>query len=123
MTKDAGAAWDIHHRASQTLAEYLRLADDLDGLRVRQLFANAQARGEKRDLESWKKRIAADRANIKYWDFQHVRRPDKTGYMDLPRELVVALHGAGVLWGGLYPNAKDIMHFDLRDGPIRRSAK
>ena len=25
----AGAAWDIHHRASQTLAEYLRLADDL----------------------------------------------------------------------------------------------
>jgi hypothetical protein len=39
--------------------------------------------------------------------------------MDLPRELVVALVGAGLKWGGQYRGAKDIMHFDLRDGPIK----
>ena len=43
--------------------------------------------------------------------------------MDLPRELVVALADAGLLWGGLYSTAKDIMHFDLRDGPIKRGRK
>ena len=36
--------------------------------------------------------------------------------MDLPRELVVALVEAGLLWGGQYRIAKDIMHFDLREG-------
>jgi len=26
------------------------------------------------------------------------------------------LHGAGLTWGGTYPTAKDLMHFDLRQG-------
>ena len=115
----AGKAWDLHHRASRTLAEYLRLADDLGGARLRELVTNAQLRGEKQNLEWWKNRITRDRSVIKHWDFPNHRHPQKTGYLDLPRELVVALADAGLLWGGLYRTAKDIMHFDLRDGPIR----
>lgn len=121
--KGAGAAWDIHHRASQALAEYLRLADDVENSRVQQLVAAAQARGDSRNLGAWKRRIVTDRAVIKNWDFQHHKHPEKTGYMDLPRELVVALADAGLLWGGLYRTAKDIMHFDLRYGPIQRRHK
>ena len=30
----AGHLWEVHHRASDTLAEYLRLADDLEGTRL-----------------------------------------------------------------------------------------
>ena len=121
--KSAGAAWDIHHRASRALAEYLRLADDVENSRVQQLVVAAQARGDGRTLEAWKRRIVTDRAMIRNWDFQHHMHPEKTGYMDLPRELVVALADAGLLWGGLDSTAKDIMHFDLRDGPIKRGRK
>ena len=119
----AGAAWDIHHRASQALAEYLRLADDADGARLRQLVAKAQARGEPNGLDWWKRRVVADRSAIKTGDFQHHPHPELTGYLDLPRELVVALANAGLLWGGLYRGAKDIMHFDLRSGPIKKRAR
>jgi len=120
---NAGKAWDIHQRASRALAEYLRLADDVDGSRLRQLVTNAQLRGEKQNLDWWKNRIATDRKVIKHWDFPDHKHPQKTGYMDLPRELVVALADAGLLWGGMYRTAKDIMHFDLRDGPIRHRPK
>jgi len=119
----AGKAWDIHQRASLALAEYLRLADDLDGSRLRELVANAQLRGEKQNLDWWKNRIATDRKVIKHWDFPDHKHPQKSGYMDLPRELIVALADAGLLWGGMYRTAKDIMHFDLRDGPIRHRPK
>jgi hypothetical protein len=122
-TSSAGKAWDIHQRASQTLAEYLRLADDLHGARLKELVTNAQTRGETKDLEWWKNRIATDRSMIKYWDFQHHKHPEKTGYVDFPRELVVALADAGLLWGGLYRGAKDIMHFDLRSGPLKHRPK
>jgi hypothetical protein len=44
--------------------------------------------------------------------------------MDLAKELVVALMNAGLLWGGEYPGAKDMMHFDWRGGTIKdRSTK
>jgi hypothetical protein len=118
---NAGAAWDIHHRASQALAEYLRLADDPDGARLRQLVALAQSRGEPNGPEWWKGRVIADRSAMKTGDFQHHPHPELTGYLDLPRELIVDLADAGLLWGGLYRGAKDIMHFDLRSGPIKRS--
>lgn len=109
----AGKAWDIHHRASQTLAEYLRLADEIDGDRVKQLVAAARARGEAKSLDQWKQRIALDRKVIPHWDFQHHPRPQQGGYMDLPRELVVALVEHGLDWGGQFRTAKDIMHFGL----------
>ena len=36
--------------------------------------------------------------------------------MDLDQAVVLALTDAGLTWGGTYPGAKDIMHFDLREG-------
>lgn len=114
----AGAAWDSHHRASETLAEYLRLADDVDGQRLRTLVNGVQARGDTRTLAWWKTRIDTDRSNLKNkkWDFVNHDHPEQFGYMDLPRALVVALVGAGLKWGGQLQGAKDIMHFDLREG-------
>jgi D-alanyl-D-alanine carboxypeptidase len=41
------------------------------------------------------------------------------GFMDLAKNLVVALTAAGLLWGGRYQTGKDIMHFDLRTGTVR----
>ena len=118
ISGSAGAVWDVHHRASEAIAEYLRLADDLDGTRLRTLVAQAQAKGDASTLAWWKNRITTDRAVLPHWDFQHSKHPEKTGYMDLPRELVVALSGAGLFWGGQYVAGKDMMHFDLRTGPI-----
>ena len=107
-------AWDQHQRASQALATYLRLADDLEGDRLRSIVGAARGRGDTSDLAWWKSRVKTDRAVIKHWDFQHHPRPHQLGYLDLPRELVVALVEAGLIWGGQYRTAKDIMHFDLR---------
>jgi hypothetical protein len=119
----AGAAWDIHHRASETLAEYLRLADDVQSQRVRKLVADARSRGDIESLAWWKSWITTDRSMLKHWDFRRHPNPEKRGYMDLPRELVVALVGAGLMWGGQFRSAKDIMHFDLREGPIKHRPK
>jgi hypothetical protein len=40
--------------------------------------------------------------------------------MNLPKELVQAMVGAGLLWGGQYYGAKDLIHFDFRRGSIER---
>ena len=114
----AGAAWDIHHRASETLAEYLRLADDVESQRVQKLVADARSRGEPESLAWWRNWITTDRSMLP----RHPS-PEKRADMDLPRELVVALVGAGLMWGGQYRTAKDIMHFDLREGPIKHRPK
>jgi len=119
----AGHRWEVHHQASDTLAEYLRLADDLNGAKLKDLVAARRAAGDTRDLESWKQRIKDDRSLIKPWDFMHHDKPEKTGYMDLGKELVEALAGdAGLLWGGAYNGAKDMMHFDWRDGTVDKRA-
>ena len=119
----AGRLWEIHHRASETLAEYLRLAAAVDAKRVADLVDSLRATGDTRDLDWWKTRMTSDKANIGSWDFQHHTAPEKEGYMDLGKELVEALVGVGLLWGGSYGGAKDMMHFDLRDGSIVRPRK
>ena len=122
-TTSVGAAWDLHHLASETLAEYLRLADDPGGEALRNLVARAQSRGDTESLSWWQNRIATDRKYIPNWDFPSHPNPQQLGYMDLRRELVVALVGAGLRWGGQYDRAKDIMHFELANGPIRKRAQ
>jgi len=117
ISGSVGAIWDVHHRASDTLAEYLRL--DPGSARLQTLVTQAQANGDSKTLAWWKNRITTDKAMLPHWDFQNHKHPEKTGYMDLPRELVLALAAAGLLWGGQYQTGKDIMHFDLRTGPIR----
>jgi hypothetical protein len=115
----AGYEWDVHHRASEALAEYLRLADDLDGAKLKGLVNARRATGDARDLAAWKLRIAEDRRVLPGWDFMHHKNPEQKGYMDLGKELVEALAGdARLLWGGAYKDDKDIMHFDWREGTI-----
>lgn len=111
----AGRLWDIHHRASEALAEYLRLADDLEGARLSGLVTALRTTGDTRDLAFWRTRIAQDRAVIGNWDFMHHPAPQTGGYLDLGKELVESLVAAGLLWGGSYGGAKDMMHFDWRD--------
>ncbi len=116
----AAQLWEIHHRASETMAEYLRLADDLDGSTLSGLVSRLNASGkDSRDLASWKTLIREDRSLLVNWDFMHHKAPEKGGYMDLGKELVVALIQAGLLWGGEYAGAKDMMHFDWRGGKIK----
>lgn len=115
-------AWDIHHEASQALARYLSLADNLEGGELGQLVLQARAAGYNHPLEWWQKWIKTDRSVIKYWDFPNHSAPWRKGYMDLPRDLVIALAEVGMLWGGVYNGAKDIMHFDYRRGTIKARA-
>jgi hypothetical protein len=122
----AAQLWEIHHRASETLAEYLRLAGDLEGTKLSGLVSRLNASGkDSRDLATWKTLIKEDKALLVHWDFMHHKAPQTGGYMDLGKELVVALiDAAGLLWGGEYVGAKDMMHFDWRGGTIKsRSTK
>jgi hypothetical protein len=116
----AGKLWEIHHRASDTLAEYLRLSSDLTGTKLSKLVTDLNASGkDSRDLATWKTLITEDRTLLVNWDFMYHGSPQKGGYMDLGKELVVALMNAGLLWGGEYTGEKDMMHFDWRGGTIK----
>lgn len=52
-----------------------------------------------------KKRTARDRYPLRTYGAQ--------GFLNLPEELVDALTGAGLRWGGNWSGAKDFMHFNL----------
>ncbi len=121
--KEVERVYDLHDRASQALADYLKLADASDA-ELLPLIDKARAGGDPHDLAWWRDRIATDRKLLPNFDFARHKRPDQTGYMDLAKELVLALtKEGGLLWGGTYGGAKDMMHFDYRDGSIRRHGK
>lgn len=106
--------YDIHEKASDALADYLSLAG-ADAETLAPHVARATAAGDSHDAAWWQERIQTDADVIKYYDFGEHDAPEETGYMDLPKELVLALTGpADLLWGGEYKKAKDIMHFDVR---------
>ncbi len=115
--------FDIHKRASQALADYLTLAKDVNSQAVADKVKLRKGKGEDHDLDWWKTRMTTDRDVIKHWDFQHHTKPEQLGYMDLNRDLVEALVGAKLLWGGVYRVEKDMMHFDLRGGTIQKRPK
>ncbi|MFI7582794.1 M15 family metallopeptidase [Kocuria sp. M1N1S27] len=52
-----------------------------------------------------KKRGSRDRDPLRTYGAQ--------GFLNLPKELVEAMTGAGLRWGGNWKGAKDFMHFDL----------
>lgn len=129
----AGAAWDLHRRASDALVRYLGLAQDLEGDELAGLVAGAgqpnvrwnqpSRAGWWNDLAWWQGRMRTDWAVRDMYDFHaqgHGGKAETTGYMELNRDLVEELVAAGLSWGGQYQGAKDMMHFDLR-GVINRA--
>jgi hypothetical protein len=126
-------AWTEHDRASKALVEYLALSQDLQGEKLSRLVAgagrpsgvewNQPTTGQWwTDLAWWQQRLTTDWALRNTYDFsatEHHGYAERTGYMDLHQHLVEDLVNAGLLWGGQYRGAKDIMHFDLQ-GQINR---
>jgi hypothetical protein len=75
--------------------------------------------GEPGDVDSWLSQIKQDKADLTEpgADFDaRVHKPLSEGFLDLNEQVVKALAAAGLTWGGTYPGARDIMHFDLREG-------
>jgi hypothetical protein len=128
--KDAGAAWDAHREASDALVTYLGLAADVESTAFAdRVKACSEPKGVTwdqpkagawwNDVAWWKKRVTDDSGLADTYDFSekgHHGYAAKTGYMDLTKEVVVALVDAGLTWGGQYGGAKDMMHFDWRSG-------
>src|SRR5690606_21816816 len=81
-----------------------------------QVAAHTPAAGEPTDAAGWLKVIEQDHAALNNTgDFKKHKAPEE-GFLDLDERVVMALAGAGLTWGGTYRAAKDIMHFDLREG-------
>ena len=128
--KDVGAAWDAHREASDALVTYLGLAADVESKAFAdRVAACGEPTGVKwnqpktgawwNDVAWWKQRVTDDLGLADTYDFSeagHHGYAATTGYMDFAKEVVVALVGAGLTWGGQYPGAKDMMHFDWRSG-------
>jgi len=56
-----------------------------------------------------------DRVAFSPRDFKGHKDPAQ-GFLDFNEAVVAKLIGVGLTWGGTYPGAKDMMHFDLREG-------
>lgn len=132
----AGEIWERLRGASDDLKAYLNLKDDgsetgvpagvTEEVAKQYLGWHVARNGGSMSLQEWRKALRADVADSRHGDFlaqgsYDVKRdPKLVGIMDLPKALVQALVQAGLLWGGLYSGAKDIMHFDYRSGTIKR---
>jgi hypothetical protein len=66
----------------------------------------------------WHTQLEKDQAHPQGGDFMKASNPKEHGFMTVQKELVTALVGAGLTWGGVYNTGKDLMHFDLRTGSI-----
>jgi hypothetical protein len=111
--KDVGAQWDRLHAQSEAVKTYLSLSES-------ELAARVGSGVGGHDLAWWRNRQVKDRIEGTRGEFSGHRAPGTHGFMDLSRELVLALAGAGLNWGGMFNTGKDIMHFDLRTGTVRQ---
>jgi hypothetical protein len=77
---------------------------------------HASADGEPVNVDDWLAQINEDYAQLKdKGDFDSHKDPAQ-GFLDFNEAVVAKLIGVGLTWGGTYPGAKDMMHFDLREG-------
>ena len=77
---------------------------------------HASADGEPVNVDDWLAQINQDYAQLKdTGDFEGHKDPEQ-GFLDFNEAVVAKLIGVGLTWGGTYPGAKDMMHFDLREG-------
>jgi hypothetical protein len=74
--------------------------------------------GQVTDAGWWARMHEQDRRQARSGDFGYGADPANSGFMTLTEEVVSALVGAGLTWGGVYNGAKDLMHFDLRTATI-----
>src|SRR5436190_38384 len=114
---DVKEAYAALTRASAALKTYLsyRGSGNLAEL-TDKVTHHTTLKGEPADLASWRAQIEQDARKIdSAADFKGHKSPEE-GFIDFDEAVVLALTGAGLTWGGTYARAKDIMHFDLRDG-------
>ncbi|HEU4545110.1 MAG TPA: hypothetical protein VFR88_02340, partial [Microlunatus sp.] len=112
---DAQTSFTALKGASDALKTYFSYRDpaNLAALTAAVTGHRATA-GEPADLAGWRRQIAADYEALNgKGDFKR-HKPPEEGFLDLHESVVLALTGAGLTWGGMYPTDKDLMHFDLR---------
>ncbi|WP_152190253.1 M15 family metallopeptidase [Georgenia satyanarayanai] len=114
---DAQASFTALKAANDALKTYFSYRDAANRpLLDAKLTGRTAASGEPADAAGWLKVIEADYLALKdKGDFKK-HKPPEEGFLDLDKRVVLALTGAGLTWGGTYRTAKDIMHFDLREG-------
>jgi len=119
-------AFDRLQETNVTLRRYRALASDREGLRAHLRGQHPELDGAalERLVAEQQAIIAKDDATLSdtrkaNWN----RESDNTGFMDLQKELVIALRDVGGLgWGAidLGGESGDIQHFDARHDPVGR---
>jgi hypothetical protein len=123
-------AWKALKMLSDTLIKYLNLKENKN--EINELIKKNLSKSEGDD-KYWIKQIVKDyktlwnvKLNCGISDFKEHSNPIINGFIDLDKRIVHALvNEAKFSWGGEYPGAKDIMHFDWRDNgcKIKRTSK
>jgi hypothetical protein len=102
--------------ASAALQTYLSYQDPAKSKELDDKIAkHTKVKGEPADAAGWLVQIAKDAKSLEGGDFRGHKAAEE-GFIDFDEAVVLALTGAGLTWGGTYAKAKDIMHFDLREG-------
>ncbi|MBZ0317802.1 MAG: M15 family metallopeptidase [Anaerolineae bacterium] len=116
---DVGEMWDFLEEASDSMRDYFALRNDETALqdaakRLSTPDKPVTAADLKKQIEEDYKWLY-DKSDFKAPTEAGAKERDPAkGFMDLPKELVVALVEAGGLtWGGMFQTAKDIQHFQL----------
>ena len=114
-----------YKKASDALKKYFNFRSNSASLtnRLSKLSSGLKSELIKKSLPTdttgWLKLIKADYTNTTLQK-EFASRDPASGFIDLKKELVVALVShAGLLWGGQYRTGKDFMHFDWRKGTIK----
>jgi D-alanyl-D-alanine carboxypeptidase len=116
-TDDPKAAYGALRTASEALKTYLSYRDPANRAALdAKVTAHAAVKGEPTDATTWIEQIEKDHVALGASGDFTGHKPPEEGFIDLNEAVVLALTGAGLTWGGTYPGAKDIMHFDLRQG-------
>jgi hypothetical protein len=114
---EAKEAYATLTTASEALKTYLSYRDSGNLTELTdKVTRHTRSKGEPADIAGWLAQIEKDRKSLGgAKDFSGHRSPEE-GFIDFDEAVVLALTGAGLTWGGTYARAKDIMHFDLREG-------
>jgi|GEM_PF-6761021 len=104
-------------KASDALVTYFSYRDAANVAELKaKVKLHTSADGEPVNADDWLAQINEDYAQLNdKGDFAGHKDPAQ-GFLDFNEAVVAKLIGVGLTWGGTYPGAKDMMHFDLRQG-------